>query len=152
MTRFARIDLGMPEPRPVLGWYDTDEVKYPEDSLPPERERIPVLDDKLWDSRFNASFGVRDGRVFRSDVPVGQLMEQVREIAKAELLQRIIAAHRLRAFRAALRLDEHADELDDETLELRERWLANAAFPVDHVPLRRTLAAAGCEPDEILAP
>jgi|SRR6516164_7338470 hypothetical protein len=146
MARLARFDPKMPG-CPVLGWYDTELGDKPD----ADAHTAPVPDD-IWDARtLGAWFAVQDGQVVKSDGPAGQKASSLpRVFPKAVLLNRIIEAKKLRAFRAVLGLDESGAELDDARLELRERWSANDLFQHNDAALRQALAAAGCEPDQIL--
>lgn len=156
MPRFGRFDPRMPEPRPILGWYDTDAVRYPE-GQPPEAERITVSDG-VWEQHMNgATFAVQRGRVVpvAGNSPIFHRPGKRRSgsmIAKADLLRGLIAAGKLRAFRAVLALDGADDttQLSDDRLALRERWLANDNFDPTETPLREALAAAGTDLTRIL--
>lgn len=50
MPRYAYFDPSTPEPRPVLGWYDTDALYYP--NLP-AADHLLQMTDEQWDGRMD---------------------------------------------------------------------------------------------------
>lgn len=73
------------------------------------------------------------------------------EVPKLLLVDRLIAAGRLRQAYAALRLDDPATALSDGELALRERWKAAVTLRSDDADVRSLLTAVGADPDAILA-
>jgi hypothetical protein len=59
MPRFVHFDPAAPA-GPVLGWYDTDELHYP--NPPPEEARIAVS-DAVWDRRMDSAWRVEAGQL-----------------------------------------------------------------------------------------
>ena len=68
-------------------------------------------------------------------------------IAKADLVERLADADRLRAVRALLKLGRPDEDLDDAELRRREWWEAASEFRRDDQRLTELLAQAGCDPD-----
>lgn len=62
MSKFAHFDPTAAAPAPVIGWYDTAALAYP--NLPAESELIPV-NDSQWAEHFSNPSGwfVREGNL-----------------------------------------------------------------------------------------
>jgi hypothetical protein len=62
MPRFAQYDPKAEQPAPVIGWYDTDILDYP--NLPGEKELIQMTDSQ-WAKHFNSPNGwnVNNGKL-----------------------------------------------------------------------------------------
>lgn len=68
MARFAYFDPTAPQPSPVLGLYDTDEISYP--ALPPTEARVPMTDEQ-WAAatREGGNWAVESGNIVRLTPP-----------------------------------------------------------------------------------
>lgn len=55
MPKYAHFDHTAPTPQPVLGWYDTDALDYP--NLPPPADMLPMSEDQ-WKSRLKGDWAV----------------------------------------------------------------------------------------------
>ena len=93
-----------------------------------------------------------DGREFKPRPKPPEPSPAPREVSKQELVQRIQAAGKLRAVRAALNFGVDDQDLTDDELFLRDRWEASGSFRADDGPVREALAAAGCDVDALLGP
>lgn len=58
MAKYASYDSSVPEPSPVLGWYDADAFEYPEPVPPIARIE---LSDEFWNTEHRGAFAVRNG-------------------------------------------------------------------------------------------
>lgn len=65
MPKFAQFDPAAPSPQPVIGWYDTDSVNYP--NLPPAANLLQ-LTQAQWDGRFATPF-VQNGKLVATPAP-----------------------------------------------------------------------------------
>lgn len=54
MPRYAQFDSAAPSPTPVLGWFDTDDFKYP--NLPAASDLIELTDSQ-WAVHFDEPSG-----------------------------------------------------------------------------------------------
>ena len=57
MPKYARFDSAAPGSTPVLGWYDTDLLHYPE--LPPDADMLALSDD-AWEARMGGAWVVEN--------------------------------------------------------------------------------------------
>lgn len=65
MPRYARFDPTEPEPRPVLGWYDTEAFDYTR--LPPASQLLVVtMTTEEWDKRIGGRWVVDKGKLRRA--------------------------------------------------------------------------------------
>jgi len=60
MTRFAEYDPEAPSPQPVMGWYDTGILYYP--NLPPLDHLVEATDEQ-WTGHFYNSYQVVNGEL-----------------------------------------------------------------------------------------
>jgi hypothetical protein len=58
MPQYAHFDSSRPAPQPVLGWYDTDALTYPN---PPPPEDMMALTPEQWDARTERMWAVQGG-------------------------------------------------------------------------------------------
>lgn len=65
MPKFAQFDPAAPAPQPVIGWYDTDALDYP--NLPPA-EKLLKLTESQWDGRMDTPF-VQAGLLIAAPAP-----------------------------------------------------------------------------------
>jgi hypothetical protein len=61
MARYARFNPSIPQPAPVIGWYDTDIFTYPH--LPRKSELLEITDDEVWQTRRQTPKFVYNGRL-----------------------------------------------------------------------------------------
>lgn len=66
MTKFAQFDPKALQPTLVIGWYDTDEFKYP--NLPDASDLIEVTDAQ-WEARLIEQYHVQDGVLVPKPAP-----------------------------------------------------------------------------------
>ena len=69
MPKYARFDSTAPRPAPVLGWYDTDLIPYPE--LPDSADMLELTDDQ-WAARIGRSWSVDTHGLVRRSPPCAQ--------------------------------------------------------------------------------
>ena len=60
MTQYACFDSTRPDPKPILGWYDTAAVVYP---VMPAAENLLVLTSTQWAERMAGIWGVVEGEL-----------------------------------------------------------------------------------------
>lgn len=65
MPKFAQFDPAAPAPQPVIGWYDTDFVNYP--NLPPASNLLELTQDQ-WNLRLSTPF-VQNGALVAAPMP-----------------------------------------------------------------------------------
>ncbi len=82
MPKYALFDPAVADPKPVIGWYDTDSLKYP--TMPPA-DSLFVLTYAQWVSHFSNpdGFAVAGGALETYTAPVPPAPQQ--PILKAEL-------------------------------------------------------------------
>ena len=147
MARFARFDPAAPAPAPVLGWYDTEVFDYP--NLP-DAACLLAVTDAQWDHRMEFRHGVERGALVALPAPTA--VPVVAYVSKAVVVDRLAAAGKLRAVRVGFKHGVADDQLDDAALHLRERYETATFFASDDAGVRAVLAAAGLDPDQVLAP
>ena len=67
MSKYALYDPTRAGPTPVLGWYDTDFIEYP--NLP-HKDRLLELNDDQWNARMTRSWGVNNGALVPHNEPL----------------------------------------------------------------------------------
>lgn len=65
MPKYAQFDPATPEPKPIIGWYDTDEFDYP--NLPPPASLLELTLEQ-WDGRLSTPF-VQSGQLIAPPAP-----------------------------------------------------------------------------------
>jgi len=82
MTRYAYYDASVAAPSPVLGWYDTDALSYP--NLPAATDLLE-LTDAQWDARMPGPFAVQNGALvaYTPPAPVVPLTTQAQQAFEA---------------------------------------------------------------------
>lgn len=148
MPRFATFDDTVPEPRPVLGWWDTDEFDYGE-GLPPPPLRVELTAEQ-WDARLSRAFAVQGGHLVPYTHPTPP--PQPYDVSALLLTDRLAQAGLLRTALTALKLDAPLADINDEELVLRERWRSAASFLNTDQDVRTFLGAIGGDVDALLAP
>lgn len=81
MPKFAQYDSKSAQPTPVIGWYDTDELDYP--NLPASAELI-TLTDAEWDARLDAQWFVHNGTLVPKSPALLLSDAQAAQIGKLE--------------------------------------------------------------------
>jgi len=66
MSKIAQFDSKAAQPTAVIGWYDTDELEYP--NLPAPSELIMLTDDE-WNVRMDEPWYVQDGKLVPKPAP-----------------------------------------------------------------------------------
>lgn len=146
--RFASFDDTHPEPRQVLGWWDTDAFDYG-DSLPPAGVRI-ALSDEQWDQRLDGLYAVHGGTLVHYTPPPPPA--QPYDVSALLLTDRLAHAGLLRTALGALKLDADLADLNDAELVLRERWRSAVSFRNTDQDVRTFLQAIGGDVDALLGP
>lgn len=59
MPKYAYYDHTQQQPTPVLGWFDTDILHYP--NLPDKADLLEIISQGAWDNRFDATQYVQNG-------------------------------------------------------------------------------------------
>ena len=68
MAKLAQFDPTAPQPAPVIGWYDTDLLHYP--NLPVS---VILLTDEDWAGRLFGHWAVQDGQLVPLPLPPASL-------------------------------------------------------------------------------
>lgn len=94
-----------------------------------------------------------DGATFTAPAPVAPPAPLPYDVPKLLVVDRLIAAGKLRDARAALKLGVADSKItNDDELALRERWEAARVIASDDAEARGLFSAIGADPDVILAP
>lgn len=85
MTQFAYFDSTVTQSSPVLGWYDTGIVSYPQ--LPLQADLLVVTSEQ-WDARMHNLWAVSDGILvpYTPPPPVLTLIQQAQNLLSSGLL------------------------------------------------------------------
>jgi hypothetical protein len=63
MTQYANFDHTVPDPKPVIAWYDTEAWDYP--SLPAPEDLLEMTPDQ-WQARLSGSWAINNGALVPS--------------------------------------------------------------------------------------
>ena len=66
MTQYAQFDPAVPQPAPVIGWYDTAAVKYL--NLPHETSLVVVTPEQ-WAAHYSGLWAIKEGELVPSEPP-----------------------------------------------------------------------------------
>jgi len=80
MSFYAHFDPKIPDPKPVIGWYDTSAMRYP--NLPPPEEMLE-LSPEDWAQRMSGQWAVVGGRLTQY-VPALPKMSTTQQVLAAE--------------------------------------------------------------------
>lgn len=82
MPQYAQYDSTVADLSPVLGWYDTDAISYP--NLPASADLLEVSSDQ-WASRMPGPFAVQSGQLvaYSPPIPVIPLATQAQQALQA---------------------------------------------------------------------
>lgn len=146
MARYARYDSAAPAPALVLGWYDTEAADYP---VLPASSDLLVLSDEEWTGRLAGQWAVAGGSLVAfvppEPVPLPWL------VSKVTVVERLDAAGKLRAVRAALKLGLADALLSDAELLTRDRWDGAIHIASNDTDVRALLARVQVDANAILA-
>ncbi len=73
MPQYAHFDSTAPAPQPVLGWYDTDALKYPN---PPPTADLLELTPAQWEGRLSGFWAINNGALVAASQPAPTLAQE----------------------------------------------------------------------------